>query len=133
MKKITIEINEEMYKKLEKLVDYQNMKNELRKNGNEELTIEDFILGSTITMLEFLNDYMSITPKSKIKNNIKAIMEVKRMKAVELVAITNIEQSNMSQILSNRSQPSLDSFIRIWIALGMPLISDMVYWKHDKK
>ncbi len=41
--------------------------------------------------------------------------------------ITKIEPSNISLIFRNKNQPSLDYFLRIWIALGCPPISDCLY------
>jgi transcriptional regulator with XRE-family HTH domain len=46
---------------------------------------------------------------------------------------TNIDPANVSIILNNRSQPSLDYFLRLWIALGCPPINECLSRTDDEK
>ena len=66
--------------------------------------------------------------KYAIKNQFKEIMRQKRVKAVKIHRDTGISESNLSQILNNKNiNMTLDSFLRIWLALDCPPIGDCLY------
>ena len=51
-------------------------------------------------------------------------MKQKRIKAVEIHRSTGISESNLSQLLNNKNlNMTLDSFLRIWLALDCPPIA----------
>jgi transcriptional regulator with XRE-family HTH domain len=56
-------------------------------------------------------------------------MEQKGMKQVDIANLTQINKGNLSGILSNRIQPSMDYFLRIWLSLGRPSIDECFYRK----
>jgi transcriptional regulator with XRE-family HTH domain len=60
-------------------------------------------------------------------------MESKGLRGKDLSELTNIHAGNISIILSNRSQPSLDYFLRIWIALGCPPLNQCLYREIDEE
>lgn len=63
-----------------------------------------------------------------IKNRFKEIMKQKGIKAVQIHRDTGISESNLSQLLNNKnSNMTLDSFLRIWLALDCPPIADCLY------
>ncbi|MDO6657490.1 helix-turn-helix transcriptional regulator [Anaerobacillus sp. 1_MG-2023] len=110
-----------------------------QSNTNEPpITVEDIIKGA---IWEFLsqfeepkqsNSIMAILLDAKntnylIRNNFKSIMREKKMRQVDLVAETDINKTNLSQILNNKYAPGLDSFLRIWAALDFPKITDCIY------
>lgn len=111
---------------------------ELNPIYENTITIEDFIKGALwefLTMIDQHNEsasIMGILTDSKhknyqIKNRFKEIMKEKKMKQVDLVKLTDINKTNLSQILNNKYAPGLDSFLRIWAALEYPNITDAIY------
>lgn len=68
---------------------------------------------------------------NKVKNNLKEIMIDLGMSQKQLSELTDIDQANISLILSNKSQPKMDSFLRIWVVLGCPPIEDIFYRDND--
>lgn len=65
--------------------------------------------------------------KGAIKNNIKRIMKERKMTQKELAELTGIDKSNLSIYMNNKSQPSIDFFLRIWHALEYPPLTDILY------
>lgn len=70
---------------------------------------------------------LKLSKPGKLKNSIKEYITKKKMLQKELAELTSLDQGTISIILSNRSQPSLENFLRIWIALGCPPIEDLFY------
>ena len=55
-------------------------------------------------------------------------MKQKRIKAVQIHRDTEISESNLSQLLSNKNlNMSLDYFLRLWFALDCPPIADCLF------
>ncbi|QGQ48240.1 helix-turn-helix domain-containing protein [Metabacillus sediminilitoris] len=62
-----------------------------------------------------------------IKNNLKKILKEQKMTQKELSEITGIDKSNLSIYMNNKSQPSIEFFLRIWHALDYPPLNEMLY------
>lgn len=62
-----------------------------------------------------------------IKNNIKKLMKEHKMTQKELSELTGIDKSNLSIYMNNKSQPSIEFFLRIWHALGYPPLTELLY------
>ncbi|WP_368657963.1 helix-turn-helix domain-containing protein [Metabacillus halosaccharovorans] len=62
-----------------------------------------------------------------IKNNMKKIMKERKMTQKELSEITGIDKSNLSIYMNNKSQPSIEFFLRIWHALDYPPLNEILY------
>ena len=62
-----------------------------------------------------------------IRNNIKKIMKEKRITQKELSVKTGIDKSNLSIYMNNKSQPSIEFFLRIWHALDYPALNEILY------
>ena len=62
-----------------------------------------------------------------IRNNMKKIMKEKRMTQKELSVKTGIDKSNLSFYMNNKSQPSIEFFLRIWHALDYPSLNEILY------
>jgi DNA-binding XRE family transcriptional regulator len=131
MKKFTIELSEGTIEQINVVTTYENVKNTLLKNErSNSFNIEDFISGCVNYYLEQINTHTKLaTSNGKLQNNFKQIMEQKGLKQVDLANITKISKGNLSGILSNRIQPSVDYFLRIWFALGRPPIEECFYRK----
>jgi DNA-binding Xre family transcriptional regulator len=62
-----------------------------------------------------------------IRNNMKKIMKEKRITQKELSVKTGIDKSNLSIYMNNKSQPSIEFFLRIWHALDYPALNEILY------
>lgn len=62
-----------------------------------------------------------------IKNNIKKLMKERKMTQKELSELTGIDKSNLSIYMNNKSQPSIEFFLRIWHALEYPSLTQLLY------
>jgi predicted XRE-type DNA-binding protein len=63
----------------------------------------------------------------EIKNNIKKLMKERKMIQKELSELTGIDKSNLSIYMNNKSQPSIEFFLRIWHALEYPPLTELLY------
>lgn len=62
-----------------------------------------------------------------IKNNIKKLMKEHKLTQKELSELTGIDKSNLSIYMNNKSQPSIEYFLRIWHALEYPPLTQLLY------
>jgi DNA-binding Xre family transcriptional regulator len=62
-----------------------------------------------------------------IKNNIKLIMKEQKITQKELAEMTGIDKSNLSIYMNNKSQPSIEFFLRIWHALDYPPLNEILF------
>lgn len=138
-KKISIFLNEEYYKEIIDIIEYRNKRVQFDKENKKVTSIEEFITGSVIQVLKWLKDEDSFAGLDdlgkpyRLQNNFKNILHEKRMRAKDLAELTNIHPGNISIILNNRNQPSLDYFLRIWIALGCPPLNECLYRVQDEE
>lgn len=128
---VTVKFNPKTYNEMLKAIRYQNLRNEFRKrNKPTDLDTEDFITGCVNLYLNQLKTPHHLSGLSdlgrpyRLKNHFKQILKKKGMIQKDLADKTGIDPSNISIILSNRSQPSLDYFLRIWIALNCPPLNE---------
>jgi hypothetical protein len=121
-----------MVSKIQTIVQYENLKNQINPelSVTKQITVENFIEGATckyVDMIEQLNDINQ--SKGKLQNNLKQVMESKQWNAKYLSSITNIDPGTLSNILSNKAQPSMDNFLKIWSALNYPEIHTLFFRK----
>ena len=128
-------IKEEEMKKIEDIVHYMNMRNQLHNKPSEIIEVEDFIVSAVSQSLSNIKNYyahvIQVNKKElapfKIRNNFKTLLsnanETKTRK--ELSNMLSIDSAVMSQILNNKSQPSLDSMFRLWTYLNHPSLEEM--------
>lgn len=133
-KKINLFLSDETISKLEDYITIENKKNLLwKKERKNYIQIQDFISG---LIMEFIED-MENQDKSaglddlgkpfRLKNRFKEIANSKGLTQQQISEMTNIEPSNISVIFRNKSQASLDYFLRIWIALDCPSLTECLY------
>lgn len=122
------------YEQMKKVVEFENSKNTIfkpeRSSNNE---VSDFVNGCVVTYLKRIYGQDNFIPfdhignSGKLKNKIKDYMERKGIKQKELSTLAQVDESNLSRILNNKSQPSLDNFLRIWTALDCPPLEEILY------
>jgi DNA-binding Xre family transcriptional regulator len=117
----------------------KEISNYLSIRHNQKKTIERIIKSAIAGYLDvmsplsdeeilFIKTLIVDNKRYAIKNRFKEIMKQKKIKAVEIHRSTGISESNLSQLLSNKNlNMTLDSFLRIWLALDCPPIADCLY------
>jgi DNA-binding XRE family transcriptional regulator len=133
---ITIHLEPETINFLHDVAQYENLKSKF-KNGRPTIKEEDVIKASINHFIKDIkNFYKSQIIKDVsnglgkpyvLKNRIREILKEKGLKQQDLSAMTNIDKTNISLILNNKNQPSMDLFLRIWVALDYPPIEDIFY------
>lgn len=125
--KVTVHFEKETLETVQKLVNYKNLKTELIQQNEKQIhTVEDFVTGCVNYYLKQISnreEYAGMDDLGKpyrLRNNFKQLLKSKGWSQKDLADMTNIDPSNISIILSNRSQPSTDYFLRLWVAFGCP-------------
>lgn len=130
---IKINIPESIIEELNKHVTYHNVRSRFDEE-EYEATIEDVILGALSLYLY----WTGAEPLPLIKSN-ELIIESKYIELIkrqnrrqkEISELSGIPKSTLSTVLNGESVPSLETFIRIWIALGKPPIEHLLSIKTE--
>lgn len=129
-KKLTIFLNDELYNEILDIVEYRNKRIIVDNEDKKASSVEEFVTGSVIQVLKWIKSeelsagFDDLGKPYRLRNHFKDIVKRKGWTQKQLAEKTNIDPSNISIILSNRSQPSLDYFLRIWIGLGCPPLNE---------
>lgn len=132
-KKVNIYLKEEIIEDIENILKYKEVRDLLDKKDTKPVTNEEFIVGCVcyylrkIKAIEDLSGINELGRPYQLKNRIKELLEQKNISQQELAKKTGIGASNISLIVKNKNQPSLDYWLRIWIALDCPPIDWMLY------
>lgn len=135
--KVPIFLNKEVIKEVEKIVEYRNSRVMAFESNKKPTNIEEFVTGCTIRSLEeirgqnVLAGYDDLGKPYRLKNRLKEYVKKRGMRQKDLGLQTNIDESNISLILNNKVQPSLDYFLRIWIALNCPPLNEILYREEE--
>lgn len=131
---VPIHLSEKVVKDIDSIVQYKNMKDLVFTNKNPHKCMESFIIGCVCHYIRNIKaeseggiNITSLMGKAPLKNRIKEHMKALGITQSELAKKTGISTSNISLIVSNKNQPALDYFIRIWVALDCPPIDKLVY------
>ena len=133
---ISVKIQPELYKRICETIGYSKV-SKMIKDKELPTTEEELINAAlyyyfkrTDTILSFHNierRALNLDEDSKVKNRFKETIKKIGMKQKELSELTGIDEATVSLILSNRNQPSMEYFLRIWTVLGCPPIEDVFY------
>lgn len=132
---VTINLKPQTVERLEKICQYLNFRR--KKDHSLEYIIKASI-ADYLTLMNLKTESQKANIRNlimeaerkpyAIKNYFKEIMWQKGMKAVDLHRETDISESNLSQVLNNKNlNMSLDTFLRIWLALDCPPIGECLY------
>jgi DNA-binding Xre family transcriptional regulator len=138
-KKINLYLAEEHIDQLEKYAAIENQKNSLwKKERKNHIQMTDFIAGLIIDYFDEVENkqeisgYDDLGKPFRLMNRFKEIASKKGISQKQMAEMTNIDPANISYIWRNRNQPSLDYFLRIWIALGYPPLNKCLYREDNK-
>lgn len=139
-KKVELYLSEETISKLEKVTLIENQKNSLWKEERDSYRqLSDFIKGLVIDYFDQIESESQISgfddlgKPFRLMNRFKEISTKKGISQKQMSDLTGIDPSNISYIWRNRNQPSLDYFLRIWIALGYPSLNKCLYRDESEK
>lgn len=136
--KVTVTVNLSMknYVDIQNLIGFCKINN-LALNTGLPTTDEELInaaLFNYLDKIETIVSYYKIEKRAqkvdeelKVKNRFKEILQMVGMKQKELAELTGIDNATISFILTNRNQPSIEYFLRIWTVLGCPPVEDVFY------
>lgn len=132
--KMEIYLKKETVEVIKRIVEFENTKNLLyKKERFSSYQIQDFIIGCVNTYIKEIRsqeDHSGIEELSRpyrLKNRFKEISQTKGLSQEQVSELTGINPSNISVIFRNKSQPSLDYFLRLWITLDCPPLDKCLY------
>ncbi len=133
---ITIKIRQETMDFLTDVKNYENLKSKF-KNGRPKVDEEDIVKAAIDHfMCDVRNFYKQLIINDikngigkpyKLRNRLKEILKEKGLKQKDLSELSGMDRASISLILTNRNLPSMDAFLRIWVALDYPSVEDMFY------
>jgi len=130
---VKLYLSSDVIKEIETIVHYKKVKDILYIDQNTPRSIEEFITGSVITHIKLIKHQLDLSGLSdlgkpyRLQNTIKDYMDKKGISQQMLAEKSGISPSNISLIVKNKNQPSLDYFLRIWIALECPPLNKILY------
>ncbi|SFD60780.1 helix-turn-helix transcriptional regulator [Bacillus sp. UNCCL81] len=128
--KVEIELKEETIQRIQDYVDYYNTKKRLN-NKTENTTVEDIIKAAIAIYLSWrINDPPQEIKQGnfKVSSMIREVFEERDKSQTEAAQLCKISKSTMNSIW-NGNLPSLDNFIKIWLALGKPDIEKLIKYE----
>jgi len=124
---LTINIDDKSFMELEKLRRYYKIGKEL-KGKEDEVSLEEYIN----SVIKIYLSWIRGKPQSVIKNDqwiinthFKSIFAAQGRNQTDVSKLTGLSSSTLSNIW-NGSVPSLENFLRLWIALGKPNIETLI-------
>ena len=141
-KEIIFTVSEEIYDQLIEIIRYQNFRK--KKKKKKKVDLEILVRGIILTFLKKIEqateieeiniNYLKLLASdtgNPLRNKLRQYLKKIGMKQTELAAITNIKKGNLSLIVNNHVQPSLEAFFKIWAALQYPPIEELFYRDKD--
>ncbi|MDQ0339268.1 DNA-binding XRE family transcriptional regulator [Caldalkalibacillus uzonensis] len=129
--RFTIEVSLDTAERIWNIVHVTNY--HLKHNG-KRISPEDVIKIGTLRYIEqFYREQTiskvqcSLGTSFPLKNKIKAYIKQKGISASSLADKAGISKGTLSDILNNKHQPSLDTFLRLYVALDCPPLDDILY------
>jgi antitoxin component HigA of HigAB toxin-antitoxin module len=130
--KLEIQIKEESMQKLSEVAQYETLQRKLR-GIDEVISEEDIVKAAVYDYLKKIYSFNQVKNTNdlgspyQLKNKFKQIMDEEGLKPKDLEKLTGIPAPNLSRILNNKSQPSLDYFVRICVALKKDDMFSVLY------
>jgi hypothetical protein len=131
---VPVKLKLKTYSKISKVIQYANLKNEIRDNGIPiDYEVQEFISGCVNMYLNYIENFEKIAGLDdlgkpyRLKNRFKELMITRKLQQKDISSATQIAPSNISNIFNNESQPSLDYFLRLWVFFGCPPLNEVLY------
>jgi DNA-binding Xre family transcriptional regulator len=131
--RIYIHLKKDVIKDIEKIIEYKDKRDFVFNKEENYTSVEKFIVGCVyyylrqIKNIEYLSGINDLGRPFRLENKIGELLELKRMSQKDLSDLTGIAAPNINNFVKNKNQPSLDYFLRIWIALECPPLDWMFF------
>jgi DNA-binding Xre family transcriptional regulator len=131
--RINIHLKKEIVKDIEKILEFKHARDFLFEKETNYTSVEDFIVGCVCYYLRQIKSNIDLSGINdlgrpfRLENKIGELLEQKRMSQKDLSDLTGIAPPNINNFVKNKNQPSVDYFLRIWIALECPPLNWMFY------
>lgn len=131
--KLEIFLSKNLIEEIHKVVEYRNVKSLIYTPTNKERSVEEFVKGATVHQVRNmqkqnrLSGIEELTKPFSIKNKFKEFADFKNITQKMVSEATGIALSNINNIWNNKTQPSLDYFLRLWFVLGCPPFEKILY------
>ena len=133
---ISVDINPKLYRKIVEIIGYSKV-TKMTKDADLPMTEGEVVNAALyyyFKRIETINSFHNIDRRAlnleegtKVQNRFKEIIKNIGMRQKELAELTGIDDATISTILSNKNQPSMEYFLRIWTVLGCPPVEDVFY------
>jgi DNA-binding Xre family transcriptional regulator len=131
--RIYIHLKKDVIKDIEKIIEYKDKRDFVFNKEENYTSVEKFIVGCVyyylrqIKNIEDLSGINDLGKPFRLENKIGELLDLKRMSQKQLSDLTGIAAPNINNFVKNKNQPSLDYFLRIWIALDCPPLDWMFF------
>lgn len=128
--KVTLDIPDDVYFDLENLVGYYKHNKSLNRE-EDNTSVEEVIMSAIAMYLAWLplrKEEMLNSKNMVIENKIQSLFDNQGKSQKDVVELTGISKSTISYIW-NGGVPTLENFLRIWLALGKPPIDYLLNLK----
>lgn len=131
--KLEIFLSKSLIEEIQKVVEYRNVKSLIYTPTNKERSIEEFVKGATVHQVRNMQKQNrlygieELTKPFSIKNKFKEFADIKNITQKMVSEATGIALSNINNIWNNKTQPSLDYFLRLWFVFGCPPFGKILY------
>jgi DNA-binding Xre family transcriptional regulator len=131
--RIYIHLKKDVIKDIEKIIEYKDKRDFVFNKEENYTSVEKFIVGCVyyylrqIKNIEYLSGINDLGKPFRLENKIGELLDLKRMSQKQLSEMTGIAAPNINNFVKNKNQPSLDYFLRIWIALECPPLDWMFF------
>jgi hypothetical protein len=124
---ITLKLDDKFLNDLNKIREYYDLKN-FYNNDDKQTSLDELVKVAVSMYLK----YLMVKPEPLIENDhwivktkIQSIFKEQKKNQTAVSKITGISSSTLSNIW-NGSVPTLENFLRFWIALGRPPIETLL-------
>lgn len=140
--KFTIEANvkQETIKRIDEIIKYGEFRKKYAPDFDFPSTAEDVMKAALheyfhkidVLYSNVIGDKLyKLKGNGTLRNKLRSVIKDAGYKQKDIADLTGIDQGALSNILSNRNQPSMDYFLRIWVVLGCPPIEHIFYRDSD--
>jgi DNA-binding Xre family transcriptional regulator len=135
-KKIEVKLSEDVIQEINALIEYGKTNLRYTDEIDPPVDYDEFINAAIFYYLQRIEKLKILTISGKLhqlnkpyklRNKFKEIAKQKGIRPIDISELTGIDKANISTILNNKNQPSLDYFVRIWVVLGCPPIEEVLY------
>ncbi|MGZ9868137.1 helix-turn-helix domain-containing protein [Priestia endophytica] len=139
-KDYTITLNKEQVEQVQRLVTYENFRREFMR-GEGLIQEEDIFYAALNYYLnsiesfykrEVFNREEQLNTKKLINLDFRRLLNERedKIKQKDIARIIGVDSAHINQILSNKTAPSLDIFIKLWIFFDKPSLDELIKLKN---